>query len=211
MTSRKLIRILIAEDHLIARLGIAAIIKTQADMKVVAEAIDGVEALSLCKSHRPDIIVMDIRMPRMNGTEATRLVRQQFPECRVVALSTFGADEDVRRAFASGADAYLIKNVLHDELVNAIRTVHDGQKYLTPEVRTVLASGPFRAELTAREVEVLKLIAQGVINKHIGYALGITEHTVKNHVKNILEKLGAEDRTQAATVGIQRGIIHLDE
>jgi DNA-binding NarL/FixJ family response regulator len=210
MTSRKLIRILIAEDHLIARLGIAAIIRTQPDMKVVAEAIDGHEALTLCKLHRPDIILMDIRMPRTNGTEATRQIREQFPECRVVALSTFGGDEDIRRAFAAGADAYLIKNVLHDELITAIRTVHAGQKYLTSEARAVLATAPFRAELTAREIEVLQLIAQGLINKHIAYALGITEHTVKNHVKNLLEKLDVEDRTEAATVAIQRGIIYLD-
>jgi DNA-binding NarL/FixJ family response regulator len=210
MTSRKLIRILIAEDHLIARLGIAAIIRTQPDMKVVAEAIDGREVLTLCKVNRPDIILMDIRMPRTNGTEATRQIRERFPECRVVALSTFGGDEDIRRAFAAGADAYLIKNVLHDELVTAIRAVHSGQKYLTPEVQTVLATAPFRDELTAREIEVLELIAQGLINKHIAYALGITEHTVKNHVRNILEKLGAEGRTEAATVAIQRGIIYLD-
>ena len=211
MTSRRLIRILIAEDHLIARLGIAAIIRKQPDMKVVAEAIDGREAVELCRIHNPEIVVMDIRMPRMDGAEATKQIREGSPNCRVVALSTFGGDEDIRRAFKSGVSAYLIKNVLHDELIKAIRTVHSGEKYLTPEVKAVLASTPFRPELTPREIDVLKLLAQGLINKHIGYALGITEHTVKNHVKSILEKLGVEDRTHAATVAFQRGIIHFEE
>ena len=201
---------MIAEDHLIARLGIAAIIKTQPDMKVVAEAIDGGEAVALCKIHRPDIVVMDIRMPGMDGAEATKVIREKFPESRVIALSTFGVDQDVYHAFDAGADAYLIKNVLHDELLTAIRTVHSGHRHITSDVAAILASRPLKPELSAREVEVLKLIAQGLLNKQIAHTLLITEHTVKTHVKSILEKLGAEDRTQAATVAIRRGIVHVD-
>jgi two-component system NarL family response regulator len=204
------IRILIAEDHLIARLGLAAIVNAQSDMNVVAEATNGHQAVALYRKHRPDILLMDMRMPVMHGFEASSAIRAEFPDARIIALSTFSGDEDIRRALAAGAQAYLSKDVLHDELLTAIYAVHSGRKYLTAAVAANLeARGP-RPELTTRELEVLQLIVQGLMNKNIAHTLGIAEHTVKNHVKSILEKLGANDRTEAATAAIQRGIIHFD-
>jgi DNA-binding NarL/FixJ family response regulator len=201
------IRILIAEDHLIARVGVKTIINAQPDMKVVAEAANGVQAVELFRKHRPDVSLMDVRMPEKNGVEATQSILAEFPEAHIIALSTYGGDEDVRRALQAGARAYLTKDVLHDELIRAIHAVHSGGNYLPPGVAAALQSGVL--PLSAREVEVLSLIVKGYGNKQIAYALGIAEHTVKNHVKSILSKLSVDDRTQAATAAIQRGIIHL--
>jgi DNA-binding NarL/FixJ family response regulator len=203
------IRILIAEDHLIARVGVKTIINTQPDMTVVAEAANGSQAVDLYRKHLPDVTLMDVRMPDMNGVEATRAIRAEFPDARIIALSTYGGDEDVRRALQAGAHSYLTKDVLHDELIRAIHAVHAGEKYLPPELAAAIDSSTLPAGLSAREVEVLALIVKGHGNKQIAFALGIAEHTVKNHVKNILSKLSVDDRTQAATAAIQRGIIHL--
>jgi two-component system, NarL family, response regulator len=203
------IRILIAEDHLIARVGVKTIINAQPDMKVVAEAGNGLQAVELFRKHRPDVSLMDVRMPEMSGVEATQAIQADFPDAHIIALSTYGGDEDVRRALQAGARAYLTKDVLHDELIRAIHAVHSGEKYLPPGVAAALESSALPAGLSAREVEVLALIVKGYGNKQIAYALGITEHTVKNHVKSILNKLSVDDRTQAATAAIQRGIIHL--
>ena len=203
------IRILIAEDHLIARAGMAAIVNAQADMAVVAEAINGEQALLLFRQHRPDVTVMDVRMPVMNGFEAITAIRKEEPQAHVVALSTFGGDEDIRRALRAGALAYLTKDVLHDELIGAIRVVHQGDQYLPASVVAILAAELPRPELGPREMDVLRLIVQGFMNKQIAHELGISEETAKNHVKSILKKLGAGDRTQAATSAIQRGIIHV--
>jgi two-component system, NarL family, response regulator len=201
-------RILVAEDHLVARVGVTTIVNMQPDMTVVAEASNGQQAVELYRQHRPDVALLDIRMPGMSGVEAAAAIRAEFPGARLIALTTYGGDEDVRRALAAGVQAYLTKDVLHDELLNAIRAVATGQTYLPAAVAAVAAQTP-RPDLSARELQVLELIVQGLANKQIAYALEIAEHTVKNHVKNILSKLGAQDRTQAATAAIQRGIIHL--
>jgi two-component system NarL family response regulator len=203
------IRILVAEDHLVARVGVSTIVNMQPDMTVVAEASNGQQAVELFRKHRPDVTLLDLRMPVMGGVEAAKAIRAEFPNARIVALTTYGGDEDIRRALAAGVLAYLTKDVLHDELLKAIRAVHEGQTYLPAAVAAALAAQLPRPDLSAREIQVLELIVRGLANKQIAYTLNIAEHTVKNHVKSILSKLGAQDRTQAATAAIQRGIIHL--
>ena len=203
------IRILVAEDHLVARVGVTTIVNLQPDMTVVAEASNGQQAVELYRQHQPDVALLDMRMPVMSGVEAATAIRSQFPNARMVALTTYGGDEDIRRALAAGVQAYLTKDVLHDELIKAIHAVHSGLTYLPAAVAASLAAQMPRPDLSAREVQVLELIVQGLANKQIAYNLSIAEHTVKNHVKNILSKLGVQDRTQAATAAIQRGIVHL--
>jgi DNA-binding NarL/FixJ family response regulator len=203
------IRILVAEDHLVARVGVTAIVNMQPDMTVVAEAANGQQAVELYRRHLPDVALLDLRMPVMGGTEAAAAIRAEFPQAKMIALTTYGGDEDIRRALAAGMQAYLTKDVLHDELLNAIRAVDAGRRYLPPSVAAALAAQMPRPDLSVRELQVLELIVRGLANKQIGYTLTIAEHTVKNHVKNILSKLGVQDRTQAATAAIQRGIIHL--
>ncbi|MGA2771752.1 MAG: response regulator transcription factor [Bryobacteraceae bacterium] len=203
------IRILVAEDHLVARVGVSTIVNMQPDMTVVAEASNGQQAVELFRKHRPDVTLLDLRMPGMGGVEAATAIRAEFPTARMIALTTYGGDEDIRRALAAGVLAYLTKDVLHDELLKAIRAVNEGQTYLPAAVAAALVAQLPRPDLSAREVQVLELIVRGLANKQIAYTLNIAEHTVKNHVKNILSKLGVQDRTQAATAAIQRGIIHL--
>ncbi|HEV8414312.1 MAG TPA: response regulator transcription factor [Bryobacteraceae bacterium] len=198
------VRIVIADDHLIARVGLVTIVNEQHDMTVVAEATNGQQAVALYRKLCPDVILMDLRMPVMDGFDAARAIRAEFPDARILALSTYSADEYIHRAFRAGVQAYLKKDVQHDDLIQAIRAVHSGQ---APITASLVAQWP-RPDLSARELEVLRLIAQGLSNKQIGYALSIAEYTVMNHVKSILGKLGADDRTQAATVAIHRGIIH---
>lgn len=203
------IRILVAEDHLIARVGVSTIVNLQPDMTVVAEAANGQQAIDLYRTHLPDVTLLDLRMPIMSGIEAATAIRREHPRARLIALTTYGGDEDIRRALHAGVQAYLMKDILHDELLKAIRAVHEGQTYLPATVAAALAAQMPRPDLSAREVQVLELIVAGLANKQIAYTLNIAEYTVKNHVKNILDKLGVQDRTQAATVAIQRGIIHL--
>lgn len=203
------IRILVAEDHLVARVGVSTIVNMQADMTVIAEASNGQQAVEMYRKHLPDVALLDMRMPIMSGVEAATAIRAEFPHARMIALTTYGGDEDIRRALAAGVQSYLTKDVLHDELLKAIRAVHAGQTYLPSGVAAALAAQMPRPDLSAREVQVLELIVRGLANKQIAYSLNIAEHTVKNHVKNILSKLGVQDRTQAATAAIQRGIIHL--
>ena len=203
------IRILIVEDHLIARAGVGAIVNAQPDMVVVAEAVNGEQAVTMYREHSPDVTLMDMWMPVMNGFEALAAIRSEFPDSRVVALSTYGGDEDIRRALIAGAQSYLTKDVLHDELLGAIRAVHAGKRYLPAQIEAAIKSQLPHPDLSARELEVLQLIAPGFSNKQIAHELRIAEDTVKNHVKSILKKLAADDRTQAATNAIQRGIIHL--
>jgi len=203
------IRILIVEDHLIARAGVGAIVSAQPDMEVVAEAVNGEQAVAMYRLHLPDVTLMDMWMPVMNGFEALAAIRSEFPDARIVALSTYGGDEDIRKALMAGAQSYLTKDVLHDELLGAIRAVHAGKRYLPAQIEAAITSQLPHPELSARELEVLQLIAPGFSNKQIAHELRIAEDTVKNHVKSILKKLAADDRTQAATNAIQRGIIHL--
>ena len=203
------IRILVAEDHLVARVGVTTIVNMQDDMMVVAEASNGHQAVEMFRVHQPDVTLLDLRMPGMGGVEAAIVIRSESPAARMIALTTYGGDEDIRRALAAGVQAYLTKDVLHDELLKAIRAVNAGQTYLPAGVAASLAAQLPRPDLSGREVQVLALIVRGLANKQIAFTLGIAEHTVKNHVKNILSKLGVQDRTQAATAAIQRGIIHL--
>lgn len=203
------IRILVCEDHLIARVGLAAIVNAQADMTVVAEAVNGEHAIKLYREHRPDVALMDIRMPVMNGLDAMAVIQAEFPEPAIVALSTFGGDADVRKALQVGALAFLTKDAPQDELLLAIRTVHAKLRFVTPLIVAALAAAAPGSELSPREMEVLRLMVHGRSNKQIASELQIAEDTAKNHVKSILKKLGAQDRTHAATEAIQRGIIHL--
>lgn len=203
------IRILVCEDHLIARAGLAAIINAQADMAIVAEAVNGGHAIELYREHRPDVALMDIRMPVLNGLEAISAIYAEFPEPAIVALSTFGGDADVRKALQAGALAFLTKDAPQEELLLAIRTVHTRQRFVTPLIVAALDAAAPGSELSPREVEVLELMVHGRSNKQIASELAIADDTAKNHVKSILKKLGAQDRTHAATEAIQRGIIHL--
>lgn len=207
MTPR--IRILVAEDHLVARVGLIAIINKQRDMRVVAEATNGKQAVELFRQHRPDVTLLDLRMPVMSGTEAAAAIRAEYPEARLVALTTYGGDEDIRKALAAGVAAYLTKDALGDELLSAIRMVHQGESYLPAALAEQLRVQQHAPQLSDREVEVLNLVVEGMSNKEIAYKLDIAEATAKNHVKNILGKLGVHDRTGAARTAIQRGIVHI--
>jgi two-component system NarL family response regulator len=209
MSAAQVIRILIAEDHLIARVGVTTIVNMQPDMTVVAEAANGQQAVEMFRKHLPDVTLLDLRMPGMTGLEAAAAIRREYPKARLIALTTYGGDEDIRRALQAGVQAYLTKDVLHDDLLKAIRAVHAGHPFLPPSVVKTLAAEILAPDLSAREMEVLSLIVNGLANKQIAHQLSIAEHTVKNHVKSILSKLNVADRTQAATAAIQRGIIHL--
>ena len=208
-TGPNLIRILAVDDHPMLREGIASLIASQSDMELVAEASTGREALEQFRNHRPDLTLMDLQMPDMDGIEAMVAIRDEFPEARIIVLTTYRGDVQVRRALKAGARAYLLKGLLRKELLETIRAVHRGEKRIPPEVAAVLADHVVDEALTSREIDVLRLIAGGNANKLIGVQLSITEETVKGHVKSILSKLGARDRTHAVTVALKRGIIHL--
>jgi DNA-binding NarL/FixJ family response regulator len=201
------IRILAADDHPLFRSGIAALLATQPDMSLVAEASNGHEAIAQFRVHRPDITLMDLRMPDMNGLDAMIAIRGEFPEARIIVLTTYTGDVQVLRAMQVGARAYLLKSLLDKELLETIRAVHAGKKTLSAEASFELAEHATDEALTPAEVEVLRLIAAGNANKQIAAQLSITEETVKGRVKNILSKLGANDRTHAAMIGMKRGII----
>lgn len=203
------IRILVAEDHMIARVGVTGVINMQSDMAVVAEAVDGLHAVELFRRHLPDVTLLDIRMPKMSGLDAAAAIRAEFPDARLIALTSYGGEEDIRRAVEAGVHGFLTKDVLRDELVKTIHAVHAGRTYIPASLAAKLAAQLERPPLSPREVEVLELIVRGLGNKQIAYHLHIAEDTAKNHVKNIFGKLGVQDRTQAATIAIQRGIVHL--
>ena len=202
-----LIRILTVDDHPLFRNGIAALLATQPDMTLVAEASNGREAIQQFRAHRPDVTLMDLQMPEMNGLEALMAIRGEFPEARVIMLTTYSGDVQVMRSMQVGARAYLLKNLLDKELLGTIRAVHAGKKALSAEASYELAEHATDEALTPAEIEVLRLIAAGNANKQIAGQLSITEETVKGRVKNILAKLGANDRTHAAMIGVRRGII----
>ena len=203
------IRILAVDDHPVFRQGITGLLAGQPDLHLVAEAANGIEAIQQFRSHRPDITLMDLQMPEMNGLDAMIAIRSEFPEAKIVVLTTYSGDVQVLRALKAGARAYLLKNTLHKNLLETIRAVHAGKKALSPEASFELAEHSTDDALTPGEVEVLRLIASGNANKQIAGILSITEETVKGRVKNILSKLNANDRTHAATIGLKRGIIEL--
>ncbi len=208
-TEPKLIRILTVDDHPLLREGIAALVASQSDMKLVGEATNGREALEQFREHRPDVTLMDLQMPEMKGIDAIIAIRGEFPKARVIVLTTYTGDVQILRALKAGAQAYLLKGLLRKELLETIRAVHAGQKRIPPEVAAQLADYAGDEALSAREIQVLQLIAGGNANKQIAFQLSITEETVKGHVKNILAKLSANDRTHAVTIGLKRGIIQL--
>jgi DNA-binding NarL/FixJ family response regulator len=203
------IRVLAADDHALLRQGIASLVNAQADMELVAQAATGHEALKQFRQHLPDITLMDLQMPDMNGIEALIGIRSEFPDARVIVLTTYAGDVQVARALRAGARGYLLKGSVHTDLVETIRAVHAGQKRVPAEIAAELAEHTGEDELTSREMDVLRLIARGNANKEIAAQLSITEETVKSHVTRILDKLCANDRTHAVTIGLQRGIIQL--
>ena len=209
-SSPNVIRILTVDDHPLLREGIAFLVKSQQDMELVAEASDGEEAIEQFRRHRPDITLMDIRMPNLNGTEAISRIRNEFPDARIIVLSTYAGDVQVLRAIKAGARGYIVKGHVHRELLDAIRSVHAGHKRIPPEIAAEMADHVTDDELSSREIDVLRLVGAGNANKQIADKLSIAETTVKNHVSNILSKLGANDRAHAVTIALRRGIIELD-
>lgn len=203
------IQVLVVDDHPLLREGIAALIHGQTDMKLVAEASNGHEALAQYRLHRPDVTLMDLQMPAMGGIETIIAIRAESPNARIIVLTTYGGDVQVVRALKAGARGYVLKGHVHKALLDTIRAVHAGQKRMSPEVAAELADHAGEEELTAREIAVLRLIGVGNSNKEIAAQLGISDETVKSHVTNILEKLGANDRTHAVTTALRRGIIGL--
>ncbi len=203
------IRILAVDDHVLVRQGIAVLLGTESDMALVAEASNGREAIQQFRVHYPDITLMDLQMPEMNGLDAIVAIRAEFPNAKIIVLTTYKGDVQILRALKSGAQGYLLKSTIHKELIETIRAVHGGKKALSSEASFEIAEHATDDALTPAEISVLRLIAAGKANKQIADQLSITEETVKGRVKNILSKLGASDRTQAAMIGLKRGIIEL--
>jgi DNA-binding NarL/FixJ family response regulator len=201
--------VLSVDDHPLLREGIAALVGNQTDMRLVAEASNGREAIELFRTHRPDITLMDLQMPEMSGIDAMISIRGEFPDARIIVLTTHAGDVQVSRALKAGARAYLLKGSLRKELLDTIRAVHAGQKRLSSEVAAEIAEHATDDALTPREIDVLRLVAAGNPNKEIAAQLSLTEETVKSHIRNILAKLGANDRTHAVAIGLKRGIIDL--
>jgi DNA-binding NarL/FixJ family response regulator len=208
-TDAGLIRVLTADDHALLREGIAALINAESDMKLVAEACNGKDAIEKFRLYRPDVTLMDLQMPALNGIEAIIGIRSEFPNARIIVLTTYTGDVQVLRALKAGARGYMLKGQVHRELLDTIRAVHAGQKRIPAEVAAELADHVAEDDLTSREIEVLRLVASGNANKEIAAQLSISEETVKSHITNILSKLAANDRTHAVTIAVKRGIIEL--
>jgi DNA-binding NarL/FixJ family response regulator len=209
MKSEKKIRILVADDHFVVRMGLIALVNIEPDMEVVGEAADGVEVVEMFGKLNPDLVLMDLRMPIKDGIEATAEIRSDYPNARILMLTTYDGDTDIHRAIQAGAQGYVLKKSTRDKLIPALRAIASGQKWIPKEIANRLASRKLFEELTPRELQVLEQMAKGMANKEIGEVLKITEHTVKDHLKNILAKLRVADRTEAVTVALQRGIIQL--
>jgi two-component system NarL family response regulator len=205
----ELITVLSVDDHELVRKGIAAILATEPDMTLIAEARTGEEAVALFRQHRPDIVLMDLRLPGMDGIQATREIRAELPAARVIALSSYDGDQDIYRALAAGVRGYLLKEMVHADIIRAIQVVHAGKRFIPAEVTQQLNGFFPEVALTPREVEVLSFVARGFGNKEIGSRLGTAPGTVKAHMQSILSKLGARDRTHAVAIALRRGILHL--
>jgi DNA-binding NarL/FixJ family response regulator len=205
----KAITVLTVDDHELVRKGIAAILSTEGDLRLVAEANTGSEAVRLYRQHRPDLTLMDLRLPDKSGIETTREIRSEDPAAKIIALTSYDGDQDIYRALEAGVRGYLLKEMLHTEIIRAIRIVHGGRRFIPQEVTQQLNGYFPEVALTPREIEVLSLVARGFGNKEVGDVLGTAPGTVKAHVQSILSKLGAKDRTHAVTIALRRGIIHL--
>lgn len=204
------IRVLVADDHPIVRAGLATVVSQQLGLELVGEAADGAEAVAIVRDRRPDVVLMDLRMPRMDGVTAIRRIKAEFPDVRVLALTTYEGDADIYRALEAGARGYLTKDMLLTEVLSAIRAVHRGERVIPTPVAARLAEFTPRVDLTERETEVVRLVARGLSNREIAGVIGRSDETVKLHLKNIFSKLGVADRTEAVTLAISRGILHLD-
>jgi len=204
------IRVLVADDHPVVRAGLAAVIAEEADLELVAQAENGERGVALFREHRPDVVLMDLRMPIMDGVQAIRAITAEFPAARILALTTYEGDADIRRALEAGARGYLLKDMLLTDVITAIRAVRRGDRVIPTAVAARLAEFPERSDLTERELEVLQLVARGLSNKQVARAIGRAEETVKIHLKNMFAKLDVADRTEAVTVGLARGLIHLE-
>ena len=204
------IRVLVADDHPVVRAGLAAVIAQEADLELVAQAENGERGVALFREHQPDVVLMDLRMPIMDGVQAIRTITAEFPAARILALTTYEGDADIRRALEAGARGYLLKDMLLTDVITAIRAVRRGDRVIPTAVAARLAEFPERSDLTERELEVLQLVARGLSNKQVARAIGRTDETVKIHLKNMFAKLGVADRTEAVTVGLARGLIHLE-
>jgi DNA-binding NarL/FixJ family response regulator len=209
MAGEATIRVLTVDDHDIVRKGIAAILSAEPGFELVAEANNGVEAVRLFRDYRPDVTLMDLRLPDQSGVETTRQIRAEFPEARILILTSYDGDQDIYRALEAGVRGYLLKEIVHSDVLRAIRIVHSGKRFIPTEVSEHLSGFFPEVALTAREVEVLSLVARGFGNKEAADELGTAAGTVKAHVQSILSKLGANDRTHAVTIALRRGIIHL--
>jgi len=204
------IRLLVVDDHPAFRMGLAALIESEPDMQVIAEAGDGAEALTLFRREKPDVVLMDLRLPGVSGVEAIMAIRKEFPEARVIVVTTYDWDEDIYRAIQSGAKSYLLKDMSKAEIVGTIRAVHNGEQKLPTTVANRLAERQRREELTPREVEVLQLLAKGRSNKEIASVLFLSEDTVKSHLKTLFTKLGVQGRIEAVITAVRHGIVHLE-
>ncbi|MBW4442007.1 MAG: response regulator transcription factor [Plectolyngbya sp. WJT66-NPBG17] len=209
MTQSTQIGVLIVDDHAVVRRGLTTIINHDPEMTVIAQAEDGQQAIDLYREHQPDVTLMDLRMPGMGGVETIAAICAEFKQARIAVLTTYDGDEDIFRGLQAGAQGYLLKDARPGELLNAIRAIYNGQQYIPPEVGAKMLQRMNRPELSERELEVLRLIAQGMSNQEVGTVLGIGESTIKSHVNRILSKLGVSDRTQAVIVAVKRGLVSL--